>query len=201
MKRIMCTLFLFSFFTLLSACSNPCRDGHTWIEATCTKQKTCSVCEETEGEPLGHNWSEATCSTPAVCSLCGEENYFMMPSHSYSKQGVCTVCSATKEYGNSYGYFSKSDLYAMAKDAVENYVYPSYVSNYCSVSNIVVDKVTDSKLGYGYDSYTIGAYADFTVNGVIFESRKFAAVIEPRDSSTYMKKDVYVQFVNPTVVK
>lgn len=46
--------------------------GHTWLEATCTEPKTCSICGETEGEPLGHTWLEATCTESKTCSVCGE---------------------------------------------------------------------------------------------------------------------------------
>lgn len=47
---------------------------HTFNDATCTTAKTCSVCEATEGKPLGHTWTEATCTAPSSCSVCGEVN-------------------------------------------------------------------------------------------------------------------------------
>ncbi len=46
--------------------------GHTWLDATCEKSKICSVCGQVEGEPLGHQWLEATCTDPKTCSLCGK---------------------------------------------------------------------------------------------------------------------------------
>ena len=46
---------------------------HEWTEATCTEPKTCSVCGETEGDPLGHDFSEASFFKRGVCSRCGEE--------------------------------------------------------------------------------------------------------------------------------
>ena len=48
----------------------PC--NHTWKDATCTEPKTCSVCNETEGEALGHTWMDATYNNPKTCSICGE---------------------------------------------------------------------------------------------------------------------------------
>lgn len=39
---------------------------HTWIEATCTEPKYCSICGETDGKALGHVWDED------VCMVCGE---------------------------------------------------------------------------------------------------------------------------------
>lgn len=43
---------------------------HDWIDATCTTAKTCSICGQTEGEPLGHTWVEATKYAPKTCSIC-----------------------------------------------------------------------------------------------------------------------------------
>ncbi len=50
---------------------------HTWSEATCTAPKTCTVCGETDGDPIPHSTTAdgdkaATCTTPAYCSVCGE---------------------------------------------------------------------------------------------------------------------------------
>ena len=69
---------------------------HEWIEATCTEPKTCSVCGETEGDPLGHDWKEATCTEPKTCSVCGETEGAPL-GHDYSKasffkRGVCSRC-------------------------------------------------------------------------------------------------------------
>lgn len=39
--------------------------AHTWVDATCTAPKTCSVCQATEGEPAAHTFVEG------ICSGCG----------------------------------------------------------------------------------------------------------------------------------
>ena len=46
--------------------------GHTWNAATCTEAKTCDVCNKTEGEAKGHSWEAATCLLPEKCSVCHE---------------------------------------------------------------------------------------------------------------------------------
>lgn len=52
---------------------NPCEaSGHTWIDATCTESKICSVCGETEGEALGHTLTEANYQQAPTCEVCGE---------------------------------------------------------------------------------------------------------------------------------
>ena len=47
-----------------------CACQHQWTEAACLTPKTCTLCEETEGEPAGHIWMEATCEAPKTCSVC-----------------------------------------------------------------------------------------------------------------------------------
>ena len=64
------TLLTLTLLLLLTACS--CK--HEWKEATCTTPKTCSLCNETEGEPLGHKFENATCVLPEMCSICNTEN-------------------------------------------------------------------------------------------------------------------------------
>ena len=60
--------------------------GHTWVNATCTAPRTCSVCGATDGSALGHMYSDTVVSptedshgyTRHTCSRCGhsfEDNY------------------------------------------------------------------------------------------------------------------------------
>lgn len=51
---------------------NACACDHDWEDADCETPKTCSKCDETEGEPLEHEWEAATCKAPETCALCGE---------------------------------------------------------------------------------------------------------------------------------
>lgn len=52
----------------LSSCSKAC--DHTWLDASCTAPKTCSLCGATEGEAAGHTWSKPPCTEGAVCTVC-----------------------------------------------------------------------------------------------------------------------------------
>lgn len=55
---------------------------HQWSEATCTEPQICSICNRTQGDPLGHeanDWKttkEATCTAEGMeqgrCIRCGE---------------------------------------------------------------------------------------------------------------------------------
>lgn len=49
----------------------PCEGAHTWVDATCTEPKHCSVCGTIEGEALGHDWEVTTPEVPAVCETPG----------------------------------------------------------------------------------------------------------------------------------
>lgn len=70
MKKIFSVLI--SLFILFTLCACGCRiHGHSWADATCETQKTCTVCGETEGEALGHSWVDANYQSPKTCSLCG----------------------------------------------------------------------------------------------------------------------------------
>ncbi len=58
--------------------------AHNWVDATCTKPKTCSLCGKTEGEAKGHSGGTATCLSKAVCDACKTE-YGELAEHNYDK--------------------------------------------------------------------------------------------------------------------
>lgn len=73
---------------------------HIWVEATCTENKYCSVCGETEGEPLGHTWVEATCLEARHCNICGKteggvlEHTWVEATCAEAKH--CSICGTTE---------------------------------------------------------------------------------------------------------
>lgn len=69
--------------------------GHSWVEATCTTPKTCSVCSETEGNVLEHTWMEATCTVPKTCSLCGDTSGKTLEHSINYNNGKCRICEKT----------------------------------------------------------------------------------------------------------
>ena len=62
---------LYGIALILCLVLTACACKHEWKNATCTKPKTCTKCNETEGEPLGHAWIDATCTEAKTCSRCG----------------------------------------------------------------------------------------------------------------------------------
>lgn len=67
MKRITMILLAAVLVLMLAGC----QCSHEWVEADCLTPKTCSKCQETEGEALGHSWTDATCAAPKTCENCG----------------------------------------------------------------------------------------------------------------------------------
>lgn len=74
--------------------------GHSWAAANCTEAKTCEICGATEGEPKGHTWEAATCTTPEKCSLCheikGEPLDHNWEEATTETPKTCTNCQATE---------------------------------------------------------------------------------------------------------
>ena len=71
---------------------------HTYVDATCSTNKYCSVCGYIESGALGHHGGEATCTTLAVCDDCGQEygdyNHKMNEATCYAAS-VCSECGKT----------------------------------------------------------------------------------------------------------
>ena len=80
--------------------------SHKWVDATCETAKTCSLCKKTEGEALGHKWTDATCETAKTCDLCkkveGEALGHTWVDASCETAKTCSVCKKTE--GSALGH-------------------------------------------------------------------------------------------------
>ena len=103
-RYILCFLL---FCILLHACGVITLHDHEWQDATCTTPKTCVICGDTDGDPLGHQWADATCTAPKTCTVCGETTG--SPSkHDWMKATcespkTCSVCGETA--GEPLGHY------------------------------------------------------------------------------------------------
>lgn len=78
-----------------------CGCKHDWKKATCTEPKTCSLCGETEGVPLGHEWANATCVSPRTCTRCGKKDGVAL-GHEWQK-ATCTESRTCNRCGEIDG--------------------------------------------------------------------------------------------------
>jgi len=101
---------LFLLAVVFTACEfGPAECEHEWLEATCTEPKTCNICAETEGDPLGHTeetvaGKAATCTEAGLtdgkkCSACDEvllaqETIPALGHKDEDSDYVCDVCKA-----------------------------------------------------------------------------------------------------------
>lgn len=96
-KRVLAIILLSA---LAASMITGCGCEHKWAKATCKEPKTCKLCGETEGEPLGHEWAEATCEKPKTCKRCGKESGEPL-GHDWEeatceKPKTCKRCGATE---------------------------------------------------------------------------------------------------------
>lgn len=88
----------YSVLLLVLACLlvfTGCKCEHEWVEADCVTPRTCSLCQEIEGAPLGHTWAAATCETPKTCETCGTTE-----GEALGHNWVDAVCEAPKTCEN-----------------------------------------------------------------------------------------------------
>ncbi len=107
----------------LSACGHE----HQWAEATCTTPKTCTGCNETEGEALGHSWADASCTAPKTCAACGATEgealeHTWIPANHQQPQ-TCSVCNTT-EGEALITYFEEHGLDERVLDISGEYTLP-----------------------------------------------------------------------------
>ena len=74
-QRFIFSLIIILIITSLSSCG--CR--HQWTAADCDTPITCTLCQATDGAPLGHSWTAATCIAPMTCSECFQTNGEPLP--------------------------------------------------------------------------------------------------------------------------
>ena len=86
--------------------------GHSWLAATCAKAKHCEICGTVEGTALEHTWQEATCTAPKTCSVCaateGEALGHTWTDATCTEPKTCSVCAATE--GEALGHVYSDEI-------------------------------------------------------------------------------------------
>lgn len=114
MKKQCCWLIAVLILCILTGCS--CK--HEWKDADCQMPKTCTLCGETEGEPVAHSWADATCEQAKACRLCGQsegeptDHSWMDATCEQAK--TCNFCGITEGEALGHNY----DVWQVANDDV-----------------------------------------------------------------------------------
>lgn len=107
MKRLTLLLVIVLLFSMTSCDDSNSKCSHTWTDATCTEEKTCTKCGERQGTALGHMWSDATCTEAKICSRCNETSG--EPLGHTTDSGTCSRCGESfsswelGEYNDEFG--------------------------------------------------------------------------------------------------
>ena len=73
-------------------CNNVVEGAHTWVDATCTAPKTCSVCKATDGEALGHNYVDGAC-------VCGSKKVTVTAKSPANGSNMVEGTNHAKDFG------------------------------------------------------------------------------------------------------
>ena len=93
---------------------------HDWKKATCTTPKTCSICNETDGDALGHVYEEN------VCEDCGFESFVTVTLPDVSENSIHITNYINKEEVTSFKVTAIDYKYDTSNnDAVKLTVYVS----------------------------------------------------------------------------
>ena len=71
---------------------------HEWLAADCENPETCSLCGETQGEPLGHEFEGGNFQEATICVLCGAEGEPVTPGAVSSRLRLDKVIGTAYQY-------------------------------------------------------------------------------------------------------
>lgn len=144
MKKV---ISIFLAMVLTSTLFTGCGHEHTWQEASCNTPKTCTACNETEGEMLTHKWQYATCATPKKCSVCNTSDGDTLPhtlsEANYQSATICSICSA--EVGEPLTALFEEKGYSLMTENTE-YDYNAVARNNRSIKITGKASVSDYRI-------------------------------------------------------
>lgn len=140
---------------------SPCKSGHNFADATCTKPRTCKDCGETEGEALGHDYQPASCTQPSRCSRCLKSDGTALghdwQEATYDAPETCSLCGTTR--GTVKGYYEylsgdyKSTTASVAGTVSRPWVFDEKVEN-CKEFTLHY-QIVDIDYGKAYGKFSL----------------------------------------------
>lgn len=142
--------------------------AHDYTDATCTAPKTCTVCFQTSGQPLGHSWNKYN-----YCAVCGVQN-------TEPQTGPVTFQATVKSDENVLIAGVTVQVYTTSSSQPAG----TAVTNSSGVATVMIErhsnyKVTLSDIPEGYSAKESYTFTSATVN----ISLKTEPVYDPLDHS------------------
>ena len=133
------------------------------------KTFTCTKCKDsyTTTVPPGHTWVAATCTTPRHCSVCGETPIKTVAGHTYDAKGYCTQCKeffielpevpTTVYHGVSYYIYSAVKITSITPTKKSNTSFEFLFEGECVFID-ASDISQSSPMWFGYKLYDEDGY-------------------------------------------
>ena len=176
----------------LSACEPTC--NHQWKDATCTEPKTCTVCKETDGDPLGHTIVkdkavDPTCTVDGLtegshCSTCKEvvKKQEVVPAkgHAFGDWYISTDATCdnkgVERRDCSCGHFETREIDAKEHSYEAVVTAPTcteqgYTTHTCACGDSYVDSYVDA-LDHAWDEGKVTTEATCVEDGVLTKTCK-----------------------------
>ena len=189
---------------------NICRETrtvgpHSYKEATCTQNRTCSECgDQIWNTWLPHKYSNPTCEKNATCEVCGHEDWGTQLDHEPSKRNCefCEKCGGYSGFWHSYSEYSctKGIVCTLCGDVAEPGSGHSYITRTTKATHKKDGKIVTKCRDCGYTKSTkiyaaktvILSKTTFIYNGKI---QKPTVIIKDSNGKILSKKYYTVKFL------
>lgn len=205
MKKLTLLIIPILLFATVSSLLTSCSCKHEWNDATCTTPKTCLLCNEIEGEPLGHKFENATCISPEICSICGTENGKALGHTIIIDAAVEPTCTETGLTEGSHCeacneiIIPQNDVEKLEHTEGEWEIAEKGVKTlHCAIC----DKVLDSKYGMIENIYTASDIPDALMNDKfknvidLLSKGYLQSGLDISDATTYNDGETYIFYLD-----
>ena len=100
-------------FLFVPGCNK--KHTHDYEDATCTQPKICTICGQTEGDPLGHTYDN---DCDDICNVCGETRIVQHQFIDATCEEPKTCIACGKQEGQALGHLWVDATFEEAKEAL-----------------------------------------------------------------------------------
>lgn len=158
-KKIFCLLMMAMFMsTVLCSCSHQ----HSWVAATSTQPKTCSVCGETEGEPLLVVPNIASVDESTAKTLLAGKG--LIPSVEYVYDDLIAEGNVVRTFPGIGSVVSEDDLVTIYVSKGPRFYYLEHSVGYM----MDVKNIDPFSFGSDTEACTKGFYLPYVEEGYLY---------------------------------